>query len=88
MLMSNREAMLAAKRFANLYPVHTTNFIPEIQGDECKGCGKCVNICPVQAMSLVSANAPHKSKLRLAKLSHELCPWMRIMCSGLPGKSN
>lgn len=67
------EAMLAAKRFANLYPVHTTNFIPEIKVEECKGCGKCVNVCPVQAMSLVSANDPHKPKRRLAKLSDELC---------------
>ena len=67
------EAMLAAKRFANLYPVHTTNFIPGIQKDECKGCGKCINVCPVQAMSLVSANDPRKPKRRLAKISHELC---------------
>ena len=67
------EAMLAAKRFANLYPLHSTNFIPKIQEKECNGCGKCINICPVEAMSLVSANDPHNPKRRLAKLSFELC---------------
>ena len=34
------EAMIAARKFGLLHPVHTTNFIPHIQDDACNGCGK------------------------------------------------
>ncbi|MCK5074927.1 MAG: 4Fe-4S binding protein, partial [Calditrichia bacterium] len=47
------EAMLAAKRFAILNPVYTTNFIPEMNNENCNGCGKCVKVCPVDAISLI-----------------------------------
>lgn len=67
------EAMLAAKRFAILHPVHTTNYIPSVIQEKCNGCGKCVDVCPVEAMSLVSANNPHKPRKRRARLAHELC---------------
>ena len=67
------EAMLAARRFAILNPVHTTNFIPAIEADSCNGCGKCVIICPVEAMSMVSANDPHRPKMKLARLAEDLC---------------
>jgi formate hydrogenlyase subunit 6/NADH:ubiquinone oxidoreductase subunit I len=67
------EAMIAARRFAIMNPVHTTNFIPEIEGESCNGCGKCVNVCPVEAMSLISANDPHRPKMKLARLEEDLC---------------
>ena len=67
------EAMLAAKRFAVLHPVATTNWIPEIAGEGCNGCGKCVESCPVEAMGLVSAGDPHHAKRRKARLNEELC---------------
>jgi len=38
------EAMLAAKRFAVLNPIATTNFLPEVSADSCNGCGKCVTV--------------------------------------------
>jgi formate hydrogenlyase subunit 6/NADH:ubiquinone oxidoreductase subunit I len=67
------EAMIAAKRFGMLHPVHTTNFIPEIDEQTCNGCGKCVDLCPVEAMSLVSANDPFKKKKKKARLNDEIC---------------
>ena len=67
------EAMIAARRFAIMNPVHTTNFIPEIEGKTCDGCGKCVIICPVEAMSLISANDPLRPKRKLARLEEDLC---------------
>ena len=67
------EAMIAARRFAVLNPVHTTNFIPEIDNEKCNGCGKCVVTCPVEAMTLISANDPHKPKKKLARLDEERC---------------
>ena len=67
------EAMIAARRFAILNPVHTTNFLPEIDEDNCNGCGKCVNVCPVEAMTLVTANDPEKPKRKKAKLEADIC---------------
>ncbi|MBI5505271.1 MAG: 4Fe-4S dicluster domain-containing protein, partial [Deltaproteobacteria bacterium] len=67
------EAMIAARKFGVLHPIHTTNFIAAIRDELCNGCGKCVSACPVEAMALVSANDPHKPKKRRAKLSEDLC---------------
>jgi ferredoxin len=67
------EAMIAARRFGMLHPVHTTNFIPKLNDDECTGCGRCVRVCPVEAMGLVSANDPHQPKRNKAKLNEEIC---------------
>jgi len=67
------EAMITARRFAVLNPIHTTNFIPVITSEGCNGCGKCVSICPVEAVSLVSANDPKHPKIKQAKLDEERC---------------
>jgi ferredoxin len=67
------EAMIAARRFGILNPVHTSNFLPEIDTDVCNGCAKCVNVCPVEAMSLASANDPHRPRRKQAKLDASLC---------------
>ena len=56
------EAMLAARRFAILHPVHTSGFLPLVDETTCSGCGKCVALCPVAAMTLVSANDPKHPK--------------------------
>ncbi len=67
------EAMLAAKRFAFLNPVHTSNYLPEIESSRCTGCGKCVEVCPVEAMSLVSAGDPQARHKKKARLNSEIC---------------
>ena len=67
------EAMIAQRRFAILNPIHTSNYLPEIDQDLCNGCTKCVQVCPVEAMSMVSANDPHHPKLRKAKLDEQVC---------------
>jgi ferredoxin len=67
------EALIAARRFGLLHPVHTTNFLPEVRVAECTGCGQCVNVCPVEAMNLISANDPRKPKKNKAQLREEIC---------------
>ena len=44
-----------------------------MKSENCNGCGKCVEICPVEAMTLVSANDPVKKKMKRAKLNEEIC---------------
>ncbi|MGD0749817.1 MAG: 4Fe-4S dicluster domain-containing protein [Anaerolineales bacterium] len=67
------EAMIAARKFGMLNPVHTSNFLPVIDETTCNGCGKCVNACPVEAMTLVSTNDPHHPKMKKAKVDEDVC---------------
>ena len=76
------EALIAARKFGFHNPVHTTNFIPVIKEENCNGCGKCVALCPVEAMTLVSANDPDKPLRKKAKLSDEICLGCGICLSG------
>ena len=67
------EAMIAARKFGMLNPVHTSNFLPVVDETQCNGCGKCVSACPVEAMTLVSANNAHHPKMKKAKVDEDIC---------------
>ncbi len=67
------EAMIAAREFAIFHPVHTTNFLPHIQKAVCTGCRKCVTVCPVEALILVSADDPQHPKRKKARLHEDIC---------------
>ena len=67
------EAMIASRRFALMHPIHTTNYLPEIREEKCTGCGRCVSACPVEAMSIVSANDPRRPNAKKASLREEIC---------------
>ncbi len=67
------EAMIGLRKYGALMPIHSTNYIPRVMTEVCNGCGKCANICPVEAMTLVSANDPHKPNKRKAKLDEDVC---------------
>ncbi len=67
------EAMIAARRFGILRPVHTTPFLPVTNDAACTGCGHCVSACPVEAMTLVSVHDPARPKTKKAKLDETTC---------------
>jgi ferredoxin len=67
------EALIASRRFGFMHPVHTTNYIPVIHYENCNGCGKCVSLCPVEAMTLVSSNDPGRPLGKKAKLEEDIC---------------
>ena len=78
------EAMIAARKFALLQPVHTTNYLPSLDGAECNGCGRCVAACPVEAMSLVSANDPVKPKKKASRLDEAICLGCGVCATACP----
>jgi ferredoxin len=67
------EAMLAAQRFAMLNPVHTTNFMPKIHKDDCTGCGKCIDACPVNALTFIPSVSRYSRITKSAYLNEEIC---------------
>ncbi len=67
------EAMIAARRFGFLHPVHTSPFLPVVDDPACTGCGRCADACPVEAMALVSANDPRRPTRRKALVDEERC---------------
>ncbi len=81
------EALIAARKFGFLNPVHTTNFIPFIIEEDCNGCAKCVALCPVEAMSLVSSNDPGKPNKKKAKLQEDICLGCGVCLSGCNNKA-
>jgi ferredoxin len=81
------EALIAARKFGFLNPVHTTNFVPNIIEEKCNGCGKCVAVCPVEAMTLVSSNDPNMPNRKKAKLQQEICLGCGICLNGCDKKA-
>ena len=73
------EALIAARRFGFLNPVHTTNYIPSVNDENCNGCGKCVSLCPVEAMVLVSSNDPGKPHAKKSKAGRGYLPGLWCM---------
>jgi len=54
------EALLAAKRFGNLHPVATTNYLPKVNPTGCTGCGLCEKRCPVDVITMDRTSRPGK----------------------------
>ena len=67
------EAMIAARKYGILQPLHTTNFVPVVREETCTGCGKCVSACPVEAMALVTANDARRPRRKMARLLEDIC---------------
>jgi Pyruvate/2-oxoacid:ferredoxin oxidoreductase delta subunit len=81
------EALTAARKLGFLNTVFTTNFIPVISEDKCDGCGKCISLCPVEAMSLVSSNDPVHPLRKKAKLDPKTCLGCGVCLNGCRKKA-
>jgi ferredoxin len=65
--------LAGANKFGFTNSVVTSNFVSSIDEATCTGCGKCVKVCPVNAVSLVTANNPLKKKKKKAKVDSGIC---------------
>jgi ferredoxin len=60
-------------RFGFMNSAITSTFLSHIDKTLCKGCGKCVDVCPVTAIGLFSANDPKHAKKKKAAVDQERC---------------
>ena len=67
------EALIVARKFGFLHPVHTTNYLPRIDTENCSGCGKCVSICPVKALSIMPGEGDAKAEAKKVLLNEDQC---------------
>ncbi|MBE3091956.1 MAG: 4Fe-4S binding protein [Candidatus Atribacteria bacterium] len=67
------EFLVTAKKFGMLHPVQTTSYIPKIDEEKCTGCGKCVKVCPIEAIEWVSNDDGINSKPKKVKINEEIC---------------
>jgi formate hydrogenlyase subunit 6/NADH:ubiquinone oxidoreductase subunit I len=50
----------------------------------CNCCGKCVEVCPVEALGLVTANDPKRPKKKVARLNKDLCLGCAVCVTACP----
>ncbi|OUO95141.1 4Fe-4S binding protein [Cloacibacillus sp. An23] len=56
------EAMLAIKRFGVAQTI-CSNFLSKANAEKCVGCGKCMKICPVNAIEMTEENGRRKARV-------------------------
>ena len=65
--------LAGANKFGFTNSVVTSSFVSSLDEAKCTGCGKCVKLCPVNAVSLVDAKDPLKKKKKKAKVDTSIC---------------
>ncbi len=67
------EALIAARKFGSLQPIHTTNFLPKIDTFNCRDCGECIESCPINAIESSISGATSESVYNTPKINEEIC---------------
>ena len=80
------EAFVSAKKFGFLVPVNTTSYIPVIDKHKCVGCGKCTNVCPMEAIK-VETSKEDNTRTNFAKLDENICLGCGVCVKNCPTNS-
>ena len=79
------EAMLAARRFGIMSPVHTSGFLPHVE-ETCTGCGRCLPTCPLGVLSLETKGDKGLGEKR-AVVDHARCLGCGVCSRNCPRES-
>lgn len=67
------EGLIAVKKFGLMQPLHTTNYFPVIDEERCTGCGKCVKVCPIDAIEFIPSSTDQDGRKKIAKVDLYVC---------------
>lgn len=67
------EAMIAARKFGMLHPVQTTAYIPKVNIDSCINCGRCVKVCPIEAIEIIEIKNGLGGVRNTVKVNEDIC---------------
>jgi ferredoxin len=79
--------LAGANRFGFRNSAVTSSFIATLDASACTGCGKCVELCPMNAAGLVSANDPKKPKRKLARIDPGMCVGCGVCVQKCPARA-
>ena len=68
--------LLGIRKFGYANAVVTSNFIAEVEDDQCIGCGKCAQACPIEAIDMIPLAQPHakfKKKKEQPEINNHIC---------------
>jgi len=65
------EVLSNAKKYGFTNAINSSNYICEINEENCCGCKKCIKVCPMEAISLVNIDAD--SKKNIAVVDKDMC---------------
>ena len=78
------EFLVAAKKYGALQPVHTSAFITRNDTSACIACGKCVEACPIDAISLIGNEETGSSSIQI---DESVCLGCGVCVRSCPVKS-
>lgn len=67
------EGLIAVRKFGLLQPLHTTNYLPYVNLENCSGCGKCVKACPIEAIKLIPAEEAQGRARKISEVDTSIC---------------
>lgn len=65
------EVLSNAKKHGYTNAINSSNYISEINEENCIGCNKCVKVCPMDAISLIDSSIEGKKKIAI--VDEEMC---------------
>lgn len=67
--------------------IMTSNYIAEHYNESCKGCGKCAQVCPVDAISMIPSSDPQSKSRKKPQIDTSLCLGCGVCGIKCPAKS-
>jgi ferredoxin len=80
------EFLVAARKFGSLQPVHVSGFITKTDDSACIGCGKCLRVCPIEAISFVKDSNGDEVLPKRVHIDESVCLGCGVCVRACPTK--